>query len=925
MKSNIITKFAKLSVLLAFLYSSSYGQLSLTDTGNCLNHVLHAAITGTMPTPTGITGDDRYSGVFPIGFSFDFYGTTYTQVVIGSNGMLSFDITRAGAYCPWPISAALLGNPSARNNICGPWCDILISAGGSITYSTAGTAPNRKFSVTWCGSRMYSCTTQWTTSQIILYETSNIIEVHTANKTFCAWNSGRAITGVQNAAGTAATVAPMRDWMPTWTVTSPPEAWRFTPSGPGAYTVASTPYAPMPYATSGIYWYDSTTGAYLGSGPYLTVTPTVPTTYTAAALGCNDTTKASILVYPPSVGVSGVPHIDTYSVVHPSECGVCDGSITLHGINPHQIDTVFYSYNGVPQPSYVDSAALDSTITLSNLCGGTYDYIYVKVLDCPSNEVGPIDVVTPVLAISKITKSDPTICGYYDGWIKLHGLTPLKPVSVAYNKDGTPQPPYTDIVAADSTVVIPSLGAGNYTGIAATVRYCTALGTPITLNNPPGFPPSFTYDLALGCQGDTVFMTNTTTPTGYFTYWNYGDGSGTDSLKDWHIFRTDLLSPKYANSYVVEITYNTVRNHDPACAMTFRDTIDIDHRIQASFNTTFDTVCRGVDAEFNNASFSNYGPRYLWEFGDGFTDDTSTSPYHAYDYAATFPVKLTVTDTIGCTSDVTNYVTAISLDIRAWPHDTDVCLKGPMKILVDQEVLENPDRPVSYAWTQTPSGTNLNAYNVHNPEFSGIGNFTLTVTANTSSFPGFPNGCEANDEVVVRSHPPLTITNLTASPQKIKLGTSIHLNADGAVYYRWSPENGTLDNPNINNPIATPTDTFTVYTVHAMNLWGCLDSATVTVIVDDGVHEFVPSAFTPNGDGKNDVFRIMKLKFEKLVDFRVYNRWGTQVFQTTNPEVGWDGTLNGEKQDLGTYIYNIIVALPNGENKIYKGNVTLIR
>ena len=110
-----------------------------------------------------------------------------------------------------------------------------------------------------------------------------------------------------------------------------------------------------------------------------------------------------------------------------------------------------------------------------------------------------------------------------------------------------------------------------------------------------------------------------------------------------------------------------------------------------------------------------------------------------------------------------------------------------------------------------------------------------------------------------------------------------------------------------------------------MNKWGCLDSAFVTIYTDQETYEFVPTAFTPNGDGKNDIFRMIRLGIQKLVDFRVYNRWGEMMFQTSNPEIGWDGTYKGQPQDIGTYIYEIIVALPNGENKVHKGNVTLIR
>ena len=923
MKKFFINRIAGLSLLFSFLFTASYGQLTITDTGNCLNHVLHATITGTMPLGTGITADDAYSGAFPLGFTFNFYGTNYTQCVIGSNGMISFNLGLAGAYCPWPIGAALLGNGSALNSVCGPWCDILISAGGSITYSTAGVAPNRKFAVTWCGSRMYSCTTQWTTSQIVLYETSNLVEVHTAHKTICAWNSGAAITGVQNAAGTSATVAPGRDWTPSWSVTSPPEAWRFTPGGP-SYAVASIPYAPMPYATSGIYWYDSTTGAYLGSGPFLTVTPTVPTTYMAAALGCNDTTKAYIHVLPPSAGAGGIPHIRAFTFTHPTECGKCDGTVTLYGVNPHQIDTVFHSIGGVPQPPYVDSAALDSTIHLVNKCGGVIDWIYVKVANCPSNQVGPITLITPVLAISNTTYSHPTVCGYYDGWIKLHGLTPLKPVSVAYTKNGTPQAPITGMVAADSTFVMPNLGAGTYTGIAATVGLCTAPGVPVTLVNPPGIPPTFDLRVGMGCLGDTVFVTNTTTPTGFFSYLTW-DGSGLDSTNLWHIYNTHQNPTKWVGTYTIRLTSNTVQNHDPACAIPKDTTITIDHHIDANFTQQYDSICVTTPIKFTNTSNSALASTYYWKYGNGEVEDATTDPeFSGYIMYGTYVPTLIVTDALGCTDEAYGRVEVTSLEIRTFLHDTDVCLRDAMQVFVYADL--SPNSPAeSYSWTQSPAGANLDKYDVQNPWFSGIGNYVFTVTATTPAFTGGAPGCLTTDVMTIRSHPPVAMTNLTRSPQNILLGETIQLNASGAVYYKWTPDNGSLDNPAISNPIAKPVDSVTVYTVQGMNLWGCIDTATITVYVDKDVDQFVPSAFTPNGDGKNDVFRIVRLKHQRLVDFRVYNRWGEAVFQTSNPEDGWDGTWKGTPQDLGSFMYEVIVALPSGENKVYKGNVLLIR
>ncbi|GAA4466810.1 hypothetical protein GCM10023093_21500 [Nemorincola caseinilytica] len=925
MKNSILKKVTRLCIALSLLFTTtSYGQLTITDTGNCLNHVLHASITGTLPTGTGITADDAYSGLFPIGFTFNFYGTNYTQLVIGSNGVLNFDATLAGAYCPWSITAQLLGNANMRNAICGPWCDILISAGGSITRTSTGVAPNRKFAVTWCGTRMYSCTAEWTTTQIIIYETSNIIEVHTAHKTACAWNSGRAITGVHNAAGTVATVAPGRDWNPSWTVIAPPEAWRFTPAGP-TYTVAPITYTPLPYATSAIYWYDSTTGAYLGTGPYLTVSPTVPTTYMAAALGCNDTTKAYIHVLP-ATAIGGIPNINNVTYTHPTECGKCDGTITLHGVNPHQVDTVFHSINGVAQPPYVDSAALDSTIVLDNLCGATYDWIYVKVGDCPSNQVGPITLVTPVLAISNVVVTHPTVCGKFDGSIKLFGLTPLKPVSVYYN-NGTPHT-VTGVVAGDSTFLITGLGAGNYTGIAATVGLCTANWPTVVLTDPPPYMPSFTLTTGLGCFGDTVYVTNTTTPAGYYSYWNYEYPSGSlDSTRLFHVYNThqNPQPNKYTGSYVVALTYNTTNYHNPACAMTYTLPVTFDHHLVPSFTTDRDTVCAGEKVVFTNTTNSALPSNYFWQFGEGGTDNTASPTYENYNVGGHYTATLTATDELGCVESATQGMEIIELAARTNVSDTDVCLKEPMPLWVMAHFPNGNEYPVSYSWTQTPSGGNLTRYDIADPMFSGIGNYSLGATASTAPFEDHVNGCQVTMPVVIRSHPPLTITDLPNGPLSVKLGGSLQLSVGGGVYYYWSPADGTINNPNINNPIVTPTDSVTMYTVQVMNLWGCLATANILVYVDVETDQFVPSGFTPNGDGKNDVFRIVRLDAQKLVDFRVYNRWGECVFQTANKEVGWDGMWQNRPADIGTYTYQIIVALPNGLNKTYKGNVTLIR
>ena len=117
----------------------------------------------------------------------------------------------------------------------------------------------------------------------------------------------------------------------------------------------------------------------------------------------------------------------------------------------------------------------------------------------------------------------------------------------------------------------------------------------------------------------------------------------------------------------------------------------------------------------------------------------------------------------------------------------------------------------------------------------------------------------------------------------------------------------------------------TTYAVYGYDKHGCLDSAYVIVKVDSSMLENIPSGFTPNGDGLNDIFRPVGIQYQNLVDFRVYNRLGQQVFYSNSYKNGWDGTFNGSPQDMGVYNYVIILANPDGTNKIYKGDVTLIR
>lgn len=170
---------------------------------------------------------------------------------------------------------------------------------------------------------------------------------------------------------------------------------------------------------------------------------------------------------------------------------------------------------------------------------------------------------------------------------------------------------------------------------------------------------------------------------------------------------------------------------------------------------------------------------------------------------------------------------------------------------------------------------------------------------------------------------PVTPIQLTPKETTIKYGDAVALYANGANIYHWSP--GTSLSSTVGATVmASPTKT-TTYVVTGIGLDGCQTSDSGTVKVDPKTLVVIPNAFSPNGDNTNDYFLPKNLTTQRVTEFRVFNRWGQQVFLATGDTKGWDGTWNGEPQDGGTYSYIIRVTSPDGKGETLKGDVVLIR
>ncbi|WP_264511001.1 pre-peptidase C-terminal domain-containing protein [Flavobacterium sp. N1719] len=228
---------------------------------------------GCLANSISINVDDVWSGLITLPFNFCFYGNTYSNLIIGSNGVVSFNTTNntPGGYNNWSFSNNLPSTSLFLNSIFGVYHDIDPSKGGEVGWELV-TMPSgcRAMIIGWNEVPMFSstCNNLLYTGMIVLYENTNIIDVYVREKRVCpTWNSGNAVIGIQNNTATQAVVAPNRNSLdPDWTTTN--EAWRFMPAGPSITTVT---------------WFEGagTSGPVVGTTPTINVCPTATTTYTA--------------------------------------------------------------------------------------------------------------------------------------------------------------------------------------------------------------------------------------------------------------------------------------------------------------------------------------------------------------------------------------------------------------------------------------------------------------------------------------------------------------------------------------------------------------------------------------------------------------------------------------------------------------------
>ena len=456
-------------------------------------------------------GDDSQSGTFNIGFTFCFYGQTYTQFRIGSNGWISLG---AGAQ---PVTFASLAIPTAnaavpKNCIMGPWQDWHPGIGGQVRYQTSGTAPCRKLTVSWIGVPMYSCTNLQGTFHIVIYESSNYIESYIANKPSCPqWAGGTAVQGIHNAAGTQAVPVPGRN-STVWSTVN--NAWRWTPSG-----------APV---TPTLVWYQVGNPVPIAQNVnQITVTPPAGGAYYTCHLEyplCNagwSTCNAGAGLGPDTVQVVPGPPVlnqPNFVITDPLCNASCDGTIVVTPTN----GTAPYTY------TWTTGQLINS---LTGLCAGTYTVTIADVNGC--NVTANAILVDPApLQDPLITSTNPICVGDCNGTATANPIDGIAPYTYVWTNTQTMQ-------------TATSLCQGTYAVVVTDANGCTSSNT-VTLTDPPQVITGPIMSLDTVCLGETAAMYSVPTQPGYTYAWTSQgtivSGQGTSAIAvDWSALNAGLV------------------------------------------------------------------------------------------------------------------------------------------------------------------------------------------------------------------------------------------------------------------------------------------------------------------------------------------------------------------------------------------------
>lgn len=345
-----------------------------------------------------------------------------------------------------------------------------------------------------------------------------------------------------------------------------------------------------------------------------------------------------------------------------------------------------------------------------------------------------------------------------------------------------------------------------------------------------------------------------------------------------------------------------------------KDTLKVTFKDIPTADFTVASVCQDENAVFIDNSVFTPGSisSYEWIFGDG-TSSSLTDPQHVYPQGGDYSVQLIVTGSNNCTDTLTENLTVHYAPIPKFSN-TVAC---EMNAIYFTDLSTIPLGTISnWNYNFYGFGTSSN----QNPDFSFplAGSYPVTLTA-VSNF-----GCSADTTLTVAVIQSPT-ADFSMNPNPALVGQDVNYtdlsSGTNIVGWYWDFNDGMASN--VHEPTHDYSSGGSYYVLlKVTDENNCTDTITKLITVE--LLPVLPSGFTPNGDGENDVFIIRGGPF-KSVDFKVYNNWGQVVFNTNDGNEGWDGSYKGENAPLGVYTWTFVVEMGNGQVIKKSGDVTLIR
>jgi len=347
------------------------------------------------------------------------------------------------------------------------------------------------------------------------------------------------------------------------------------------------------------------------------------------------------------------------------------------------------------------------------------------------------------------------------------------------------------------------------------------------------------------------------------------------------------------------------------------DEVEIDFVAPPFANFNYTEVCLGEVHDFTDFSLPGFGTivSWDWDFGDS-TGDTLQNTSHLYSSDGTMNVQLIVTTDVGCSDTSIVGVEVFELPTAHFTYTASCTGNNVVLDFMDSSYSANDT--LNY-WFYDFGGQGTQATQDPTQLFVGDGDFVITQIVQTE------NGC-ADTAIQIVTIPPSPVAGFyynTSNGLNIGAEFTFIDTSSNAVSWDWELGNGSTSTDQDPSVIYFTNGTY-VITQYAYGALGCVDSTSSTIVINTvttEVNTLIPNAISPNGDGKNDVW---KLDFIDLLNpeasIQIFNRWGQTIYESVGYSSPWDGTYNGEPVPESTYYYVIKIS----DTEIYKGSILVL-